>query len=221
MVGSKHVFWQALVFTIFIFSLGLVLGFFLEVARSSTLEHSFANSEISLLDQQLRGKVGMDFPVACGSSINSTFTFADTIYNEASDLEDYDAASKLSDSLPLLHRRYDLLRTMLWLESIELKKRCNATYHTVVYLYEYKPEDVQIRAQQIVYERLTYDLKSAHPNEVLLIPIASNVDLESLQLITEHFNITSYPAVIIDEKKILTGELSKSQLETIVFQGNN
>lgn len=221
MVGSKHVFWQALVFTIVIFSLGLVLGFFLEVARSSTLEHSFANSEISLLDQQLRGKVGMDFPVTCGSSINSTFTFADTIYNEASDLENYDAASKLSDSLPLLHRRYDLLRTMLWLESIELKKRCNATYHSVVYLYEYKPKDVQIRAQQIVYERLTYDLKSSHPRDVLLIPIATNVDLESLQLITEHFNITSYPTIIVDEKKILTGELSKSQLETVVFQGNN
>jgi len=115
MVNSKQAFWQALVFTILIFVLGIFLGFFLENSRSDTLQLRLLNSEVNLLDEQLRNRVTDDLNVECELAVESTFNFADKIYSEAVNLEKYDSASTLGDDLKSIHRRYDLLRTLLWL----------------------------------------------------------------------------------------------------------
>ena len=49
---SKHVFWQALVFTVIIFAMGLILGFYLESSRTNEVELRLLGSEVNLLDEQ-------------------------------------------------------------------------------------------------------------------------------------------------------------------------
>ena len=138
MVNSKHAFWQALVFAIILFGIGLILGFFLESYRADKVQFNLIDSEINILDDQLRNKIIGDFDIDCDIAVQSNFDFADKIYSEALKLEKYDSASKTSDgSFFILHRRYDLLRVLLWTESIELRERCNEDFHTVVYLYDY------------------------------------------------------------------------------------
>lgn len=243
MVSTKHTFWQALVFTIFIFGIGMVLGVFLENSRSNTIESNILKSEINLFDQQLRSKIleshlnqrsqiiqdgtilisnqndGVgQFEIECETATQSTFSFADKIYSEVLQLEKYDSNSKFDADLKILHRRYDLLRTVLWLESIDLKKQCNGDFHTVVYFFEYASEEIPIKAKQASISRLLIDLKEKYGSQILLIPIAGNLDLESINLIKQKYGISKLPVLIIDEEKIIKNEASLDQIEAITLE---
>jgi len=220
MVNSKHAFWLALVFTVIVFVIGLIFGFFLESFRADKVQFSLVDSEVNILDDQLRNRVIDDFDIECDVAVQSTFDFADKIYQEALKLESYDAASQFSDYFLILHRRYDLLRTLLWLESVELRERCEGEFHTVVYLYDYQSEDIDIGSKQNFYSRLLLDLKNKYPDEIVLIPIAANTDLESVELVVKNYNIKSLPSIIIDELEIINGVITFEELENIVFQTN-
>ena len=65
MVGSKGAFWQALIGAVIIFGFGLILGFFLEENRAESVENILLQSEVTILDEQLRERVSKDFNVSC------------------------------------------------------------------------------------------------------------------------------------------------------------
>jgi len=220
MVSNKHPFWLALVFTISLFFIGISLGFFLEGTREDVVERNVLNSEINLLDEQLRSRVVEDFDLDCDSAVQSTFDFADKVFSEARLLEEYDLASSFGNSLKVLHKRYDLLRTMLWIESIRLKEECNRNFHTVVYFYDYATEDIGLKSKQGALSKVLEDLKEKYGEEVLLIPIAGNLGLESVDLVLSKYNITELPAIIIDENVVIRGLIVIDKLEKIVFEGN-
>jgi hypothetical protein len=221
MVNSKNAFWQALVFTLIIFVLGLTLGFFFEVTRASYARDIVSNSEISLLDEQLRDRAVTDLNISCSTAIPNLFRFADQIYGEAQQLESKEASTHFSSELAPVHRRYDLLRTMLWLEGVTLKDRCGNSFHTLVYLYTYKTDNVELNAEQIFFSHLLLDLKYKHPKEILLIPIATNTQLESVNLVLKEYAVSQTPMIIIDENITLTEIVTLEDLESIVFQRNN
>ena len=218
MVSSKHAFWQALIFTIIVFGIGMLLGFFLENSRANSVESNLMNSEINLVDEQARNSAMENINISCNESIKSTFDFADRIYREAQQLEEYDAVSKFTSSLTILHKRYDLLRMMLWLESINVKKRCGNKFHTVVYMYDYNVGDINEKALQDSMSHLLTDLKNKYPDKVLLIPMAVNLNLDSISMAADSYKIGDFPAIVIDENRTLIGLINSNQLENAVFQ---
>ncbi|MBS3071533.1 hypothetical protein J4408_00925 [Candidatus Pacearchaeota archaeon] len=210
MVSNKHVFWQALLSAILIFGVGIFLGIAFEEARNHSVENSLLVSEINVLDNQVAGQLGTDLSLSCDTIKNNIIKIADKIYDEARVLEEYDYASQLTTALETMHKRYDLLRVMLWTQSINYEKKCGDGFHIVVYLYQYKDPEPQIRSEQIVFSRILEGLKDKYGNDFVLIPIAGDLKLESVELIKEKYNLKSYPAVIIDGKIIdSTAELSK------------
>ncbi len=217
MVNSKHAFWQALLFAIFIFGIGVLMGFFLENSRVNKVELNLLRSEINLLDEQVRGRIVEDFDLDCKVAVKNTFDFADKIYYEALKMEEYDSASKFGNQLKEVHKRYDLLRVILWDESLKLKRDCDAKFHTVVYLFNYTSEDTKIRGKQVAFARILKDLKEKHGNDVLLIPIAIDLGLSSTELVTRVYNISSAPAVIIDEKEVVRDIINLEEFESKIF----
>lgn len=221
MVESRNAFWQAFVFTIFIFVIGIAIGFFVENSRNNDVELAVLNSEINLIDEQLRNEVFDNFDLDCEVAVNNLFNFADRIYEEAFKLERYDDSSTFTDSLEVLHKRYDLLRVLLWSESIKINKRCGDKINTLVYLYPYKSNDLDVRGKEIFYSRLVYDVKSNNPDKILLIPLASDLGLSSVEIILDSYNVSSLPAIIVNEKIVLVDVSSVEELENMVFDSNN
>lgn len=221
MVKSKNAFWQALIFTILIFGTGLLIGFFVEEGRSDSINEVLMTSEINLLDQQIRTSALSQFEINCAISKQSTFEFADRIYEEALQLERFDASAKFTNTLEILHKRYDLLRVLLWIESKNLKENCNTDFHTLVYIYEYEPESLETEALQASTSRLLTDVKNVHPDEILLIPFAGNLEIESVNLILEQYEIKTLPAIIIDEKEVVTEQITLTELEDLIFRNQN
>lgn len=220
MVSSKYAFLGALAFTIIVFVFGLLFGFFIEDTRSKSLEENLWKSEISLLDEQTRENLFGVFDVRCNITESNLFSFADRIYEESKKLEKYDSISKFSDSLRVVHKRYDLLRVMLWTEAIELKKTCKSNFHTVVYFFDYGNADIETSAKQLTYSKLLAELKSKYGNSVLLIPIAANLNLSSVDIIMSSYNVSSRPFILIDENISFSGLPTFSELENSISKHN-
>lgn len=217
---NKYSFLQALIVTIIIFAVGLIFGFFLESFRADKTQNLLLNSEINLQDEQLRNSVISNFNLSCEDSSESLFNFANKIYEEAVQLEEYDKTTKFTDSLFLMHKKYDLLRMMLWIESANIKKHCKPDFHTIVYIYDYKTEEVDKVSMQNFYSKALIDIKTKYPNEILLIPIAGNTNLESVNLALKSHNITEIPCIIIDDTKKITGVFTLQQIEQAIFAPN-
>jgi len=214
---NKKPFWQALVFTAFVFAIGLLIGFYVESLRQNNVESSLYNAETNILDEQIREKVVQSFNISCDVLINNTFEFADRIYYDALLLEKYDGVSQFKNNFWAMHRRYDLLRVLLWTEAISIKEVCPQRVHTLVYLYEYNSDDLGVKAMQISLSKQLMDLKNKYPYDIILIPIAVNTNVSSVNLVLEKQNVTRFPSILIDEEKRVEGIVSLEELESLVF----
>ena len=219
--SNKGVFWQALIFTIVIFGIGMIFGYFLESSRADKVTSSLMDSEINLLDEQLRGEVISASNISCELAVKSTFAFADKIYNEAYKLEEYEASSKFNrQTLTKLHKRYDVLRMQLWLEGIKLKDRCGG-FQTVAYFFDYGTDDLNVKSKQTFFSRLLTDVKNAEPEKVLLIPIAGNLDIVSIDLQMEQYNVTALPTILVGEGKIVTDIITLEEAKKMIYPAQN
>lgn len=217
MVNAKHSFWIALVFTLIVFFCGMFLGVVLENRDANDLRLLAMNSEVSLLDEQLRGIAIQNFNVDCKSSEKNLFEFADRIYLEAERLEDYDSSFKFNEDLKVLHRKYDVLRFLLWNQAIELKSKCSSDFNIVIYFYEYDSDNVVLESKQKFYSEILLDLKNVEPDKILLIPISANSDLSSLNLAMQTRGVDEIPAVLVNEDLIITEISSFEDLKNSVF----
>lgn len=220
MVNSKNAFWQALVVALAVFLAGFFLGSFLEDYRVDKTQDILFNAETHVLDEQLRQNAGADFEVDCAILKRGIFDFADRIYDDASKLEEYDQSSKLRSSFLLTHKRYDLLRTYLWAESKDFSERCPQKFHRVVYLYSYSTQDLDVKAEESFFSRLLLDLKYKYPEEVLLIPIAVDMNLSSVDMLVSSYNLTRFPVVFVDEDVKIDKIITFEELEKIVLDSN-
>jgi len=199
--SKKNVLWEALIVTIVIFLIGIFLGMLIETGNSNKISNLYARSEISLADGTATLQLFEDYNLSCETIIQSNIAFANKVYDEAKLLEEYDASGKLSDSIKLLHKKYDLLRTMLWINNQNFIKICD-NYNLVVYLYEYETEDTNKKATQKVFSKILLDIKMENEN-MILIPIAADQEIISLNLLIEEYDIKQFPAVVINNEKIL------------------
>jgi len=218
MVSNKHVFWQALLAAILIFGVGILFGVAFEDSRNRDVEITLLRSEVNFVDSQIMGGVIGNFDINCEESTGSLIRFADKIYEEAKLLEDYDASSQLTGTLEVLHRRYDLLRVVLWNQAIDLREKCGADFHTMVYVFQYKDPDIGTRSNQGVFSKVLQDLKGKYGKDILLIPIAGDLDLESVQLIKDSYGIESYPVVILNEKEVIDDLTSLNNIESLLIE---
>lgn len=212
--SSKHAFWEALIITVAVFALGIFIGIAYENANASKINSFYSSSEISLIDSLALNNVFQSNTVTCSAFINSSIDFADRIYQEAYTLEQYESAGKITDSLRLAHTRYDLLRTLLWADVMQIPEKCKTNLSTVVYLYQYDTPDLNQKALQSTWSQILFDLKQQQGNRIILIPIAVDSNLSSLNSLTSSFNITKYPAVIIDNNYVLYNITSANNLAT-------
>jgi hypothetical protein len=217
---TKLVFLEAFLLTVLVFGLGLFLGIFLESSYEKRVEQNYLNSEIYLLDALALTELVELQNQTCPSLIEANILFADRIYEEARKLEDLEKAGKLKDNLELIHRRYDLLRTFLWISSMKVKETCGENFSTVIYIYEYKPNDLAKLATQELWERVLGNLKAELGDEIILIPIAGNSDITTLDILLKERGITAedFPVVIINEEHILKELSSSEQLKALISE---
>jgi len=213
--SQKHVFWTALILSIFVFASGIFLGFMLENYRTSKIDVILAQSELEMLDIRIQSDLYSFSNINCSEVIQENINFADKIYEEAKLLDNYEQASRLSDTIVIQHRKYDMLRTLFWVNSIKLKQRCNASYHNIAYLYDYNNPRLDIKAKQAVFSRILSEIKQEKGSSVMLIPFAGDNNVSSLNILMSTFNISEQelPVILIDEKIKITEVENKEEIK--------
>jgi hypothetical protein len=71
-------------------------------------------------------------------------------------------------------------------------------------LYEYQTKDINKKAKQNVWSKVLIDLKEKRGESILLLPIAVDTNITSLDILLEHYDIRDFPAVFIGENVTLT-----------------
>ncbi len=195
-------FWQAFIISLFIFGLGILIGVLFENWRESEINSLYEQSDAWLVDIKAQTAIYESGNFNCELAMQENFKFADKIYEEGLKLDQYEESRKLTLALKTQHMKYDALRVLLFLNSLEIKEKCNLTYHNVVYFYKYDNPRLDLNAKQRLFSELLGQLKDKQGDKILLIPMAADVDISSVNILLDKYEIDldSLPVILIDEK---------------------
>lgn len=204
MVNQKYVFLYALLLTVFIFNFGIFMGYMLESSRVGKINTLYLNSEMDLLDQMIQKDTLNIMELDCELLIEENINFGDKIFEEALQIQKYEDANRINDEIIFQHKKFDLLRTLFWVNSITIKQKCNSSYHNLVYLYKYDNPTLEEESKQKFFSNLLQQLKEKRGNNIMLIPIAADNDISSVNLLMEKYEINELPVILIDETTKIT-----------------
>ncbi len=211
--NKKRVFWEALILTVLIFVLGFLIGILFEDKRVDIIQDYYVASENSLMDVIALNNFASLNNISCDALINSNVDFANRIYWEAKTLEDYEDSGKITDNMATEHKKYDIMRTFLWINTMKTDEICENDVHTVVYVYNYDTDELTEKALNGVWSKILNDLKGSYGDGVILIPVAVDSGVTSLQSILDNFEISTYPVLIIDNEYVLEELTSVEDIE--------
>ena len=212
MQTRSKIFLETLAITLLILVVGFAIGFFVESYRADKVFQDYKTFEVEALDLKMQTYYLETIDSSlCNAAIQENINFADRVYNEGLLLQKYEDESELTQNILLEKKRYVLLDEQLWINSIILKQKCNNSFRTLVYIYS-QTAGTSKEAEQTAISKILQEIKEEKGNSVILIPIAGDIGLPSIEAQLRTYNITSLPSILIDEKTVLTGFNTKEQI---------
>lgn len=205
---------ESFLVALIIFLIGFSIGFYIENFRTSQLIKDYNADELQALDLKLQNYYYQIMDQgSCKFALEQNLIFADKIYEEGLKIEKFEEADQISESVIIEKKKYVLLKTELWLNTIFLKNKCNTSFNTIVYLYSNDPKDTFKVSQQKMISNILKDLKEKYGNEIILLPIAGDLDLDIVSMQMKLYNVSNLPSLVINEKDVLDGFHSAEELE--------
>ena len=205
------------VIAVFIFLIGLMIGIALDNIRLVNVRESISESEIRWNDARLLNlhltTLGENY---CEFSLEENLAYNDEIFEYGSEIEKTIEAARFMPALEQEWRRYVLLQTQFWFNSVELKEKCGFDYYNVVHISRIQNVTNGERVNNKVQSRILLDLKEECGRKMMLIPLTADVDLIVMDSIIKQYNITEYPTIIIDEEHVFQGLVTKEELEKYI-----
>lgn len=215
-MNQKYTFLWALILTLIVFNIGIFLGYQLEKSRINKINELYAETDLYLLDQRIQADAFDAVTLNCDSALEENIKFADKIYEDARKIQKYESANQITAPIITEHKKYDLLRTLFWINSIKIKQKCSFNYHNVVYLYKYNTPTLDQVAKQRTWSNLLFELKQEKAEKIMLIPIAGDNELPSVSLLMDKYGIKEeeLPVILIDERTKITEITDRSEIES-------
>ncbi len=213
----RKVYIQAGILSLFVFFIGVMIGIWIDNTRLGNIRSALSEVDINSYDARLLNtylqRFGKEY---CDVALEQNLAYNDKIYEDGRKIEDKINANIFTPEVEQEWRRYTLLQTQFWLNSVELKEKCGFDYHTVVHLFRQKntttAEDINNKVQASVL----LDLKDKCGNKMMLIPITVDTKLIVVEAVAKQFDISEYPAVIVDESFVFQGVTTKDKLNELL-----
>ncbi len=205
MVEKGDIFMKALFIAFVLFAGLIVIALFFEIQRLNLAYEKYSATELSWQDLRIKDyyfkDLGKNF---CREAIESNKEFADRIYKEGVLLQNYENANRMTSSMINEKKKYVLLQLEFWQNLEDVKEQCNASYVTVAYFYSQYP-NLNQKAMQNTVSDMLIKLKRDNPDKVMLIPIAGDIGLSSVEFVISLYNATEFPSLIINQEFKLEG----------------
>jgi hypothetical protein len=209
----KNIYLQSLILAIFIFLSGIMFGIWIDNYRLSAIRQNLLSDTVFWDDSLFLSKYsqffGQDF---CDKALNLNLLFNEKIYKRGIEIENAVLANKFAPEMREELKKYTLMQAQFWLNSIDLKKKCNFTYHTVVHLQMFNPPTPQDVVDNKAQANIMLKLKEECGNKIMLIPLYADLNLTTIDAILVNYNVKKLPAVIVDETHLFQG---LTQLDTL------
>lgn len=212
----KNIFLKVLALTILIFVIGLYGGVLLDNYRLSAVSDSVTEidnlwNDARLLQSYIE-RYSQNSTDYCSLLLSENLVAGDKIYKEGLMVEDYEKANRFTPSLVLEKERYALLDLQFWQNTVDLKKACNANYSTVIYFYSQYNKTVV----QGFEDNVLLDLKQKCGPQIIYITFPADMNITTLDTIKKIYNITSLPAVMINESVVLYSPITMQDMDKYV-----
>ena len=211
----KKVFIKTTALTILVFIIGFYIGIWFDSLRLEEVKTRLTEIDNLWNDARLLNEYIKKFSNIsnyCDFLLEENLKSGDKIYAEGLRIEEYEKTNRFAPSLTLEKKRYALLDLQFWLNSIELKKLCNANYSTLIYFYSYYNKTLEQRFQ----DKTLFDFKQKCGPQIIYITFPADMDISTIDIIKSIYNIKKIPAILINESLVLSGPLSMSDLEKYV-----
>jgi hypothetical protein len=215
--NQKMIFLYALILAFIVFNFGIFMGYILEVSRVDKINTLYLEAEMELLDQRIQKDALELIELDCELLVQENINFADRIFEEALLIQRYEDANRINEEVVFQHKRYDLLRTLFWINSMRIKEKCNSDYHNIVYFYRFNDPPIEQDSKQRFFSNLLIEIKKEYADKVMLIPIAADNDLPSINLLLEKYGIDEFPVILIDEEIKITNLENKEDVTKYLF----
>jgi hypothetical protein len=203
---ARSIYIQSLIVSILIFLSGIMTGIWIDNYRVSMVRKELLESSVYWDDSLFLTKY-MDFfgKNSCELSLDFLLLFNEKIYKRGKEIEKIIRQNVFSPEMIEEWKKYTLLQANFWMNSVELKRKCNFTYHTVVHLQQFFAKNPSEISENRAQSTIMLNLKEMCGNRIMLIPLTVDLNLTSVDIVLSYYNITKLPAVIIDEKYIFQG----------------
>jgi hypothetical protein len=212
----RSIYFETFVISTLIFLAGIMFGIWLDNYRLSNIRQSLLAESIFWDDILFLSKSSSLFAKDfCDKALELNLLYNQRIYERGKEIEQ---AIRKDIFLPEMKeelKRYTLMQVQFWMNSIELRERCNYTYHTVVHLQEFYPKNFEAISDNRAQANIMLNLKERCGSKIMLIPVNVDLNLTSVDAILSRYEIKKFPAVIIDEKYIFQGLTSFETLNKI------
>jgi len=211
---QKSVIVQAGILTIIVFTIGILVGIWLDNLRLEEIEKRITEIDIDWNDARLQNMYYQAFmnSMDCDSAISANLEFADRIYQEGLKIERYEEVNRFTPSLVLEKKRYVLLQLQFWMNSINLRKLCNANYSTLLYFYSHYDESKFV--QQDLQSAVLIELIHKCGPKLIAVPLPIDMDIATIEIIKSQYNIKSAPSLLINEDILLEGLRGESEINS-------
>jgi len=214
MNDKQRIFGDSLVVTLIIFLSAFSLGIFIENWRTTNIVDSYKQYELEALDLKLQNYYFQTMSrSSCDAAIEQNYKFADNLYNKGLLLEKYEENNQITDELLFEKKRYVLLKTELWLNTLLLKDKCNTSFDTLVYFYSSDPDNSALVARQKIISNILKEIKDRRRDSLILLPLAGDLDLDAIGLQMTVYNVTILPSLLINEQTVLVGYQDPTTIE--------
>jgi hypothetical protein len=216
MVEMKRVFLKTTLITVTIFIIGFYGGILfdnlrIEEVRARLTEIDNLWNDARLLQSYMK-RFSNNITPYCGFLLDENLRIGDRIYAEGLKVEEYEAANRFAPFFLTEKKRYALLDLQFWINSIDLKRLCDANYSTVIYFYSQFNKTIEQRFQ----DRVLWDLKQKCGPKIIYITFPVDLNISTIEMIKDIYNIRKTPSILIDESLLLEGPISLRELEKYV-----
>ncbi|MDD5588884.1 MAG: hypothetical protein PHP92_02365 [Candidatus Nanoarchaeia archaeon] len=189
------------------------MGYMLESSRIDKINNLYLETETELLDQITQKDAIEMLNLDCDTLVEENIKFGDKIFEEALLIQKYEDANRINDNIVFQHKRFDLLRALFWINSIKIQQKCSPNYHNIVYFYKYNNPSIEQESKQKFFSNLLQELKAEKGDDIMLIPIAADNDIPSINLLVDKYKIDTLPTILVDEEILMTEVEKREDIE--------
>ncbi len=216
MVSMRKVFLKTALITVTIFIIGFYGGIFfdnlrIEEVRARLTEIDNLWNDARLIQSYMQ-RFSNNITPYCEFLLEENLKIGDRIYAEGLKVEEYETANRFATFFLTEKKRYALLDLQFWVNSIDLKRLCNANYSTVIYFYS----QFNKTAEQRFQDRVLWDLKQKCGPKIIYITFPVDLDISTIDMIRKIYNIKKIPSILINESLLLECPVSLRELEEYV-----